>query len=204
MKPVRMSALPFKLMPRGPSGARWSTDGEALEIVSAAMSDLFLDCTAAPGEAAADLTRLTGEVEGPFQLAARVTVDFRDRFDAGVLVVWVDPSTWLKLCFEFSPAHRGSVVSVVTRGVSDDANSWHVPGNRVCLRVSRMRHAFALHSSHDGRTWQLVRVCSLGVAIDRPVEVGFLSQSPTGADCRAVFENITFTTLELSNTRDGS
>ncbi|MDX2937038.1 DUF1349 domain-containing protein [Streptomyces ipomoeae] len=199
-----MTALPFELTARGPAGARWTTDGTTLEVVSAAKSDLFIDPTAAPGEASADLTRLTGEVTGPFQLIARVTVDFQDRFDAGVLVVWVDGTTWLKLCFEFSPAGRASVVSVVTRGVSDDANSWDVPGNTVYLRVSRMRHAFALHSSADGRTWQLVRVCSIGVPIDCPVEVGFLAQSPNGAGCRAVFEDVTFTTHELSDTRDGS
>jgi regulation of enolase protein 1 (concanavalin A-like superfamily) len=198
-----MSALPFELTACGPDGARWTSDATALEVVSAAGSDLFID-PSAPGQASADLTRLTGEVAGPFQLGARVTVDFRDRFDAGVLVVWADPTTWLKLCFEFSPAGRGSVVSVVTRGVSDDANAWDVPGDTVYLRISRMRHAFALHSSADGRAWQLVRVCSLGVPIDRPVEVGFLSQSPNGAGCRAVFEDVTFATRELSDTRDGS
>jgi hypothetical protein len=143
-------------------------------------------------------------VSGPFQLAARVRVDFHDRFDAGVLVVWADPTTWLKLCFEYSPAGRGSVVSVVTRGVSDDANAWDVPGDTVYLRISRLRHAFALHSSAEGRTWQLVRVCSIGVPIERPVEVGFLAQSPNGAGCRVLFDDITFTTDELVDLRDGS
>jgi hypothetical protein len=90
MECVRMSALPFELTARGPVGARWNTDGKTLEVVSAAKSDLFIDPTTTPGQASADLTRLTGEVAGPFQLSARVTVAFQDRFDAGVLVVWVD------------------------------------------------------------------------------------------------------------------
>jgi uncharacterized protein len=204
MEPVHMPAFPFDLTARGPAGARWTTDGTTLEMVSAAQSDLFIDPTAAPGGTSADLTRLTGNVAGPFQLSARVTVEFRDRFDAGVLVVWVDETTWLKLCFEYSPAGRGSVVSVVTRGVSDDANAWDVPGDTVYLRVSRMRHAIALHSSADGRTWQLVRVRSIGAPIDRQVEVGFLSQSPNGEGCRAVFDDISFSTRELSDIRDGS
>ncbi|MER6421935.1 DUF1349 domain-containing protein [Streptomyces sp. NPDC001137] len=204
MESVSVSSLPFELTAGGPAGARWSTDGTTVEMVSAEKSDLFIDPTAAPGQASADLTRLTGAVTGPFQLSARVTVDFKNRFDAGVLVVWVNETTWLKLCFEFSPGGRGSVVSVVTRSVSDDANSWDVVGETVYLRVSRMRHAFALHSSADGRTWQLVRVCTLGVPIDEPVEVGFLAQSPNGAGCRAIFDDVTFTALELSDTRDGS
>lgn len=204
MEPIRITALPFELTPRGPEGTRWTTDDTTLELVSAAHSDLFIDPTSTPGEVSADLTRLTGEVTGPFQLSAQVSVDFKDRFDAGVLVVWVNETTWLKLCYEFSPAARGTVVSVATRGVSDDANSWDVPDHTVHLRISRMRHAFALHSSTDGQTWQLVRITSLGVPIDQPVEVGFLAQSPNGTGCRAVFQNITFTTHELSDTRDGS
>jgi regulation of enolase protein 1 (concanavalin A-like superfamily) len=50
----------------------------------------------------------------------------------------------------------------------------------------------------------LVRVCTLGVPIDEPVEVGFLAQSPNGAGCLAIFEGVTFTALELSDTRDGN
>jgi uncharacterized protein len=204
VEPVHLPALPFDLTARGPAGARWSSDGKTLTVDSAALSDLFIDPAAAPGQEPPDLTRLTGPVTGVFQLAARVTVEFRDRFDAGVLVVWVNRTTWLKLCFEFSPAGQGTVVSVVTRGVSDDANAWDVPEDVVYLRISRMRHAFALHSSADGRTWQLVRVCSIGVPVDEPVEVGFLAQSPTGSGCRAVFEDITFTTHEPADIRDGS
>ncbi|QGV82396.1 DUF1349 domain-containing protein [Streptomyces ficellus] len=199
-----MPALPFELTARGPAGARWSATGTALEMVSAPRSDLFVDCAAEPGEATPDLTRLTGEVTGPFRLSARVTADLRGRFDAGALVVWAGPTTWLKLCLELSPEGRASVVSVVTRGVSDDANAWDVLGDTVHLRISRMRHAFALHSSADGRTWRLVRLCSIGVPFDHPVEAGFLAQSPHGAGCRAVFTDITFTDHELSDARDGS
>ncbi|MFJ8742961.1 DUF1349 domain-containing protein [Embleya sp. NPDC127516] len=202
---VRLPGLPFPLTAGGPDGARWRTvpDG-TLEIVAAEKSDLFIDPTAGPGQPPSALTRLTGAVAGPFQLSARVRVDFQHTFDAGVLVVWADETTWLKLCFEFSPAGRGSVVSVVTRGASDDANSWDVAGDAVYLRVSRMTHAFALHSSADGRTWHLVRVCSLGTPIDMPVEVGFLAQSPNGPGCRTTFADVTFTPDEAVDIRNNS
>jgi len=204
MEPVKLTALPFELVARGPAGSRWAADGTTLEITSGALSDLFVDPVGEPADSYPDVQRLVGEVDGPFQLSARVSADFHDRFDAGVLLVHVDDTTWLKLCFEFSPAGRGTVVSVVTRGVSDDANAWDVTGSSVFLRISRTGRAFALHSSDDGQVWQLVRVCSLGVPANRPVRVGFLSQSPTGAGCRAVFEDIEFSTRELGDTRDGS
>ena len=65
-----------------------------------------------------------------------MSVDFAATFDAGVLLLWVDERHWGKLCFEFSPAGEAMVVSVVTRGVSDDANAFMVTGRSVWLRVS--------------------------------------------------------------------
>lgn len=203
MPPLKLTALPFDLHPQCPEGARWDSDGSTLELHAAPHSDLFTDPLGRVTPAT-EVLRLTGAVTGPFQLSARVSVDFRDTFDAGVLLVYADADHWLKLCFEFSPAGRGTVVSVVTRGVSDDANSWDVDGDSVFLRVSRIGGAFALHSSADGRTWQLVRVCDLGVPGEQPVEVGFLGQAPTGEGCRAVFSDIAFSPTSLEDIRDGS
>ena len=76
--------------------------------------------------------------DGDFQFSARVTVGFASTYDAGVLLLWVDDRHWGKLCFEFSPAGEPMVVSVVTRGVSDDANAFVVDGRTVWLRVSRV------------------------------------------------------------------
>ena len=41
-----------------------------------------------------------------FRLSARVTVDFRATFDAGVLLLWLDEAHWAKLCFEYTPDGR--------------------------------------------------------------------------------------------------
>ena len=74
-----------------------------------------------------------------------------------MLLVWINDRHWGKLCFEFSPDGEPMIVSVVTRGVSDDANSWVVDGRTVWLRVSRIDHAFAYHASLDGKTWRMIR-----------------------------------------------
>ena len=102
--------------------------------------------------------------EGDFQLHARVEVAFGSTFDAGVLLLWVDERTWAKLCFEYSPQGNPMVVTVVTRGLSDDANGFTVDGNVVWLRVARRTGAYAFHASTDGSQWHFVRHFSLGDA----------------------------------------
>jgi uncharacterized protein len=198
--------LPFDLAPEGPSGGtKWRTENEALAITAGPRTDLFLDPARKDPAEGADLLRLVGEVSGDFQLTARVEVDFKDTFDAGVLFIQAAEQAWAKLCFEYTPQGRPSVVSVVTRGDSDDANADEVSGNRTWLRVSRMGRAFAFHASHDGEWWRMIRYFSFGALPDSAVlKVGFLAQSPFGAGCTAVFDEIGFRQETLAQLRDGS
>jgi hypothetical protein len=55
------------------------------------------------------------------------------------------------------------IVSVVTRGVSDDCNSQTVEGGEVWLRLARANGVFAFHASRDGERWELVRFFALPV-----------------------------------------
>ncbi len=140
---------------------------------------------------------------GDFQLSARVGVEFRSQFDAGVLMVWADAEHWAKFCFEHSPAGERMVVSVVTKGVSDDANAFTVPASEVWLRVSRLDRVYAFHASTDGREWRLVRVFSLGDGVVGH-QVGFEVQSPTGDGCTVRFDDVGFVHARLGDLRDGS
>ena len=148
-------------------------------------------------------TLLVSPPAGDFQFSARVTVDFRSQYDAGVLLLWIDEQHWAKLCFEFSPAARPMVVSVVTREVSDDANAFVVADRSIALRISRLDHVYAFHASTDATTWQLVRLFSLGPAVAGH-RVGFEAQSPTGDGCTVTFDRIAFTRKRLADLRDGS
>jgi regulation of enolase protein 1 (concanavalin A-like superfamily) len=94
------------------------------------------------------------------------------------------------------------VVSVVTRGVSDDANSFAVESSQVWLRVSRLGLAWAFHASTDGSRWQFIRHFALDPA-DVPAP-GFLAQSPTGGGCTAVFDAITYRPEALADLRSGA
>lgn len=129
---VRIGALPMALRWHVEPVSWATTDDAGLTIESGPVTDLFID----PGGRAQNLCapRLLGEVAGDFAFQARVEVAFRDTFDAGALLAWVDDQTWGKLCFEASPAGQPMVVSVVTRGTSDDANAFDVEAARRSAR----------------------------------------------------------------------
>jgi regulation of enolase protein 1 (concanavalin A-like superfamily) len=146
---------------------------------------------------------LLGRCSGDFQLSAEVTPAFAGSFDAGALIVRESQDRWLKLAFEVSPQGTPMAVSVVTKGVSDDANGFAHDGPSLWLRVSRRGPAYALHASPDGHHWHLVRHLALGDDVPDEVEVGFAVQSPVGEGCTAVFSSIRFSPDTLPDLRDG-
>jgi uncharacterized protein len=199
--------LPFPITPS--QAGVWRRDEQSGAVVAAAPAhtDFYIN---PGGEGSADAESMLNAVtllgtppEGDFQLSARVTVDFLAQYDAGVLFLWVDEQNWAKFCFEFSPAGEPMVVSVVTRGFSDDANAFVVPERSVWLRVARVDRVYAFHASTDARTWQMIRVFGLGDSV-YDHKVGFEAQSPTGEGCTVTFEEIQFTEQRLTDFRDGS
>jgi len=170
-------------------------------IAAGPNTDLFID--PASGTRYLNAPRLLVPVRGPFQFSARVRVNFAATYDAGVILVWVDDETWAKLCFERSPQGNPMVVSVVTRGVSDDANGFIVDGDTVWLRISYNRATYAFHASTDASWWHLIRhfrLCPDGTE----TRVGFEAQSPTGVGCSADFDQVRFIPEGLTELRDGS
>jgi uncharacterized protein len=134
-------------------------------------------------------------------LAARVDVRFAATFDAGALVLWGDERRWAKLCLEYSPQQKATIVSVVTRATSDDCNSTVCDGDGAWLRVARIGNACAFHCSMDGRRWDFVRHFRLDGAGE--LEVGFEAQSPLGEGCAATFSEIRFEAVTLGDLRSG-
>ncbi len=205
MTTVIVPELPFPLTPDGSPPCEHLVADGALTLTSAGATDLFVD-PAGAGQAP-DAGRLLGvPPDGDFQLSARVTVEFSSDFDAGVLLVYVDAEHWAKLCFEYSPQHVPTAVTVVTRGYSDDCNSFEAAGQTLSLRVTRTGRAWAFHASTDGQWWRLLRYFSLGTGTDdQPdVRVGFLAQSPTGQGCQAVFDRIGWVPGAPTDLRDGT
>jgi regulation of enolase protein 1 (concanavalin A-like superfamily) len=196
----RLAAIPTALSwLRDP--VAWNLDADERLIIQAGpTTDLFADPSGAQRKDDAPIA-LFDTTDQEFTLSARVQVAFAATFDAGALLVRTRDDLWAKLCFEYSPQGQPMVVSVVTRGVSDDCNSAQLDGDSVYLRITRRAPIFAFHYSLDGRLWQLVRYFTLGDTSQ--LSAGFCAQSPTGGGCAATFSQIRYTPTAVSDLRSG-
>ncbi len=202
MTDLVLPGLPFPLQPSGNPACQAVVSGGALALTSGAKSDMFIDPAGDEG-ARPDAGRLTGlPPDRDFMLAARVSVSFGSTYDAGVLLLYLSERRWAKLCYEMSPQHRPTAVTVVTRGTSDDSNSFETGGGPLWLRITRSGRAWAFHASADGAWWRLLRYFTLGESSG--VRVGFLAQSPQGPGCTAVFDAIAYQPGAPADLRDGS
>ena len=196
-------------------GSEWSVDEQSQSLTGIAhpVSDIYIDPSChQPGSAAAPrhdaATLMTSAPAGDFQLSSTVTVDFKETFDAGVLLLRANEHTWAKLCFEYSPDGEAMVVSVVNKGkTSDDANAFVVSGSTVGLRISRKANVYSFHAAVEKNRWIFIRAFSFdepaGENLDK-MTVGFMAQSPNGAGCKVEFGDISLTNTTLADLRDGN
>jgi len=202
---LKLPSLPFPLEPAGTPSAGCRVRHGVLTLSAAAGTDLFIDPAGTDLVQLPDAGRFLGlPPAGDFTLAAQVSVEFGSMYDAGVLLLHARERHWAKLCLEYSPQHQPTAVTVVTKGISDDSNSFEVDGNTLWLRMTRAGGAWAFHASTDGAWWRLLRYFALSGDPAELVRVGFMPQSPTGAGCTATFDHITFRPGAPENLRDGS
>jgi regulation of enolase protein 1 (concanavalin A-like superfamily) len=142
-----------------PAASSYDVEAGRLSITAEAGSDWFNDPVT--GVCTDNAAALLFVPKGDFSLSARVSVRFAGTFDAGVLCLWQSPAQWAKLCWEHSPRQESMVVSVVTRGSSDDANAQVLQNESVYLRVLRTGQGYAFHYSLDASTWHFVRLFRL-------------------------------------------
>lgn len=170
-----------------------------LRMEAEAGDDLFLD--PATGLGVSQL-KVVGawRTDEQFIFSARLRVDFRTTFDSGILLGWFAGDAWFKVCAEQDPQGRARVVSVVTRGRSDDANGAFINTEATYLRLARLGRVFALHSSSDSHSWDLVRLFEMS-APTRPVFVGVAAQSPEGDGTTVLFDQMQYSEKALVNVR---
>jgi regulation of enolase protein 1 (concanavalin A-like superfamily) len=177
------------------SPADWSVKDGALTIKAAGHTDWFV--SPIDGETRANSAVLLFPAAKEFSVSAKVTVDFHSAWDAGVLAIYADESHWAKFCFELSMDNKPTVLSVVTRGMSDDSSAMTIEGNTVYLKIAHVQQALFLYLSKDGKKWTAVRVFNLGS--DQPLRFGFSAQSPTGSGSTATFSEIQYKPERLAN-----
>jgi regulation of enolase protein 1 (concanavalin A-like superfamily) len=184
-------ALSWQNAPRS-----WNLDSKnVLTISSSAKSDWFVDPF--DGTVANSAPILSFTPGADYVLSARVTVYFSTKWDAGALMLMGDDHHWAKLSFEFSPDGKPTLVTVVTRGLSDDCNSLNVSGDSVYLRIAKSGKTYVFYFSMDGGNWQILRTFSLDTEL--PVRVGFESQSPAGSGAVAKFADVIYDAHRTGN-----
>jgi regulation of enolase protein 1 (concanavalin A-like superfamily) len=166
--------------------ARWSADDKSLTITADEKTDWFVW----PGGGTyhpESSPRLLFKTAGNFSFSTRVDVDAHATYDAGCIALYGTPSRWAKLCLEAQDGGGLSVISVVTRDVSDDVTSYPVEGGFTFLKVARDRQTIFFYGSSDGRKWTIVRKFNLDYAGD--LKAGFSVQSPEGKAATATFKD---------------
>ncbi len=183
-----IEGLPGPLVWQHPP-AHWEIDnGNTLSITADKQTDWY---DSAMGEAPRNNSpRLLFKPADDFELSAKVNLDFHSQWDSGVLVLYVNDSVWAKLCFEMTLEKHPAIVSVVTRGLSDDSISIPIKGSSVYLKMAKSGHAIFFFASEDGKNWSIIRIFSLGEKPD--LRVGFSSQSPVGDRCTSTFSQIQY------------
>jgi regulation of enolase protein 1 (concanavalin A-like superfamily) len=148
--------------------------GGALRIVPETGTNLILSPSRAYNVMNAPM--VLADAQGDFTLVAKVSARLAGVYDSGALVVYSDEKNWAKVCFENSPQHEATIISVVTREWSDDVNHETLASPFVYLAVARKGNEFSFHFSRDGRDWRLVR--HFDMPIGSRTRIGFTAQTP--------------------------
>lgn len=69
-------------------------------------------------------------------LRVKVSHAFRDTYDSASVMVMQDMEHWAKACFELTDFGTHAMVSVATKGYSDDANGRNIEGIPLAFRFA--------------------------------------------------------------------
>jgi len=184
----RLAVVPQALTLDNPGVAEVSAD--RLILTAPKGSDLYT--SAEGGHGALTAPRVTFPVEGDFIFSARAEAPFAADYDGPGLVLWNGDDYWAKLLFERIDENHSVVSSSFATPVSDNSYHTRVPGDvhTVWLKIVRAGRKVLFYTSLDGKNWQILRDFAVDPA--RPLQVGFLSQSPLGEAFTATFSDIRF------------
>ena len=139
----------------------------------------------------------------PFTFTAKVTPGFTPDgvYTAADLFVFAGDRLWQKLAFEQDERGNHRVVSVRTRGTSDDNNHDVITQPWVYLKISSDTHTFACYYSLDKVKWQMVRLYKN--EYPETIWLGLCSQCPVGDGCVNKFEEVSLEPVSVANFRLG-
>ncbi|HBK87968.1 MAG: DUF1349 domain-containing protein [Cyclobacteriaceae bacterium] len=178
-----------------------AVEDQHLVISSPPKSDYFNepDESARYGNAPILLTRLDNTV--PFTWTATILPVFTTTYDAGAIYLYVDSGHWLKFAFEQDERGNKRIVTVRTRGTSDDNNHDIISQEAIDLKISSDGKSIGFYYSTDHTNWQVVRVFKN----DYPGQLwlGISAQSPWGEGNKVTFSNCALTPGSIKDFRKG-
>lgn len=193
-QPVRLAALPRPLYWEN-TPVHFEANGGRLVIQAGEKTDMFRDPNVTYNTDNAP--KLLFIADSNFVLTAAIHHAFTSKWDGGAIVLKADSLNWIKFCFEKDYAGQHRVVSVVTKGISDDCNSAASATNTIYYKIAKAGNVITLYFSAEGKSWYLVR--HLVFDSNGPLKLGFLAQSPTGKNCRVTFSDIHYSTKKIGD-----
>ena len=181
------------------NGCKYSRTDNGYLLRAKPASDMVVD--AATGTIVSNAVYMADDVTGDFTFSACVSHDFASTYDACCLIAYANDRLWSKACFECTEEGEHAVVTVMTDGFSDDANSVRIDDKKVWLQMCRRGNAISVQYSTDGENWIFVHI--LSIALPETVRLGILAQSPVGNGGEYRFEAIRFKNAAPDNMRFG-
>ena len=187
---VKMNAIPYSMNFQNSFIGYKITGDNSLEITAPGQTDLFISPDG--GYVINKSPRLIFKPDSDFILTAKIKPEFKSKWDAGVLLIFNDPTHFAKFCFESDFKGQTRVVSVVCNETADDCNSMIADKNEVFYRItgSTKGKTFGFYYSTDGKSWFPIRTFKLDKT--DTITIGFSAQSPSGDGCLVDFSNIDF------------
>ncbi len=195
---VSISAIPHKLFWEN-TPKSFSVNKDQIVIEAGKKTDMFRDPNVSYNTDNAP--KLLFEADDNFVLTASVEHAFTNKWDGGAILIKQDSLNWIKFCFEKDYTGAKRVVSVVTKGISDDCNSIEMNSSKVYYKVAKADNVITLYSSPDGVRWLLIR--HLQFDTSKGFKVGFLAQSPTGDRCEVTFSDIVYMIKKIKDPYSG-
>lgn len=194
MESIKIEAIP-KILKWENTPKDFNIDNSTIRITAGEKTDMFRDPNVTYNTDNAP--KLLFDADTDFVLSASITHKFAEKWDGGALVLMQDSLQWIKFCFEKDYTGARRVVSVVTKGISDDCNSVAIKSNKVFYKIAKADNVITLYYSSNGTKWILVRHFTFDATA--PLKLGFLAQSPTGTECTVKFSDIKYEAKKIKD-----
>ena len=171
-----------------------------VRIVAGEKTDFFVNPETGENSHSAPL--LYREEQGDFVATVRVEPDFSEMWNAACLMMHSDSTHWIKFAFERSDATGKSIVSVVTDGVSDDANGVILEDqDEIWLKLLRKGSIFSMLWSLDGSIYKMARLTKM--ELPDVVKIGIEAQCPVGKEATHNFYEFNVENISVNDVRKG-